>query len=175
MSPEDIALCQQAIELANSGQTQAAYEQFCSIHNHGNPEDVTLLYWIAVTTPSREEAQRAIDTITRLEPDHPELHALQSYVARKEEVEKQRQRQDAEEEKKRREEAAAVWQHPILTCPYCHASTRAQPASKVTTAGWIIFAVLLISIIGIPFCWIGLLFRENYYRCGSCGILLGRV
>ncbi len=29
MSPEDVALCQQAIELANSGQKQAAYKQFC--------------------------------------------------------------------------------------------------------------------------------------------------
>jgi len=65
MSPEDVALCQQAIELANSGQKQAAYEQFCSIHAHGNSDDVTLLYWIAFTTPSLEEAQRATDTIAR--------------------------------------------------------------------------------------------------------------
>ena len=83
MSPEDVALCQQAIELANSGQTQAAYEQFCAIHNRGNPEDVTLLYWIAVTTPRLEEAQRARDTIARIEPNYPKLQALQAYVAQK--------------------------------------------------------------------------------------------
>jgi hypothetical protein len=43
MSPEDVALCQQAIELAKSGQKQAAYKQFCLIYHHGNTEDVTLL------------------------------------------------------------------------------------------------------------------------------------
>jgi len=85
MSPEDVALCQQAIELANSGKKQAAYEQFCFIHDHDNSEDVTLLYWIAFTTPSPEEAQRATDTIARLEPDHPKLQALRAYVDRKEE------------------------------------------------------------------------------------------
>ncbi len=89
MSPEDMALCQQAIDLAQSGQRRAAYEQFCSIHNHGNPEDVTLLYWIAVTTPSREEAQRAIDTVARIEPDHPELPALRAYLDRKRQEQKQ--------------------------------------------------------------------------------------
>jgi hypothetical protein len=97
MNPEDVALCQQAIALANSGETQAAYEQFCAIHNRGNTEDVTLLYWIAFTTPSPVEAQRAIDTIARLEPDHPKLQALQPYVDRKEE---RQYRQQQEEQQK---------------------------------------------------------------------------
>ena len=83
MSSEDVALCQEAIKLANSGQKQAAYKQFCLIHSHGNAEDVTLLYWIAATTPSPVEAQRAIDTIARIEPDHPKLPALQAYLDRK--------------------------------------------------------------------------------------------
>jgi len=82
MSPEDVARCQQAIDLAESGQKQAAYEQFCALLNHGNFEDVTLLYWIAATTPSRAEAQRALDTIARLEPDHPKLQTLQTYLDR---------------------------------------------------------------------------------------------
>jgi hypothetical protein len=85
MSPEDVALCQKAIDLANSGQKQTAYKQFCLIRSHGNTEDVTLLYWIAATTPSLEEAQRALDTIARIEPDHPKLQAFRAYVDRKEE------------------------------------------------------------------------------------------
>jgi len=84
MSPQDVALCQQAIELANSGQTQAAYKQFCMLYSHGNSEDVTLLYWIAATTPSLKEAQRAMYTIARIEPTHPELSALRAYLARQE-------------------------------------------------------------------------------------------
>ncbi len=104
MSPEDVALCQEAIELANSGQKQAAYEQFCSLHNHGNSEDVTLLYWIAFTTPSLEEAQRAIDTIARIEPDHPKLQALRAYVDRKEE----REHQQRQEEQKKQAASYAV-------------------------------------------------------------------
>jgi len=84
MSPQDVALCQQAIELANSGQTQAAYKQFCMLYSHGNSEDVTLLYWIAATTPSLKEAQRAMNTIARIEPTHPELSALRAYLARQE-------------------------------------------------------------------------------------------
>jgi len=166
MSPEDVALCQQAIELANSGQKQSAYEQFCSIYNHGNSEDVTLLYWIAVTTPSLEEAQRAMDTIARSEPNHSELHALQAYVAQKEEsVRLQRQ----EEEEK---QAASHWQFPILTCPYCHTKAPVLPYSKVSTAGCILSVILLLSVVGIPLCWIGLLMKDKYYQCSGCGILV---
>lgn len=114
MSPEDVVLCQQAVALASSGKKQDAYEQFRLVYNHGNSEDITLLYWLAVTTPNLKEARNAIDTIRRLEPDHPELHSLQSYVARKEEIEKQRQRQEATEEKRRQKEAVAIEQSPIL-------------------------------------------------------------
>ncbi len=202
MSPKDAALCQQAIELANSGQTQAAYEQFCTIHSHGNSEDITLLYWLAVTTPKLKEAQYAIDTITRLEPDHPKLHELQSYIARKEELEKQRQRQEAEDERKRKEAEAYALQHPILTCPYCHAQAPAVIRSKVSTGGWVLFACLLtgllvclfvgliipipiadfagtgtflgcVAVIGFPLCFLALLIQEKYRVCASCGIKLG--
>jgi hypothetical protein len=196
MSPEDVALCQQAIELANSGQTQEAYEQFCTIQSHGNAEDITLLYWLAVTTPKLKEAHYAIDAITRLEPDHPKLQELQDYVDRKEEREKQRQRQEAETEKQRKRQEAEeeekrkqaetyALQHPILTCPYCHVQAPAAVGRKVTTGGWVFFVVILLasivgyplfgglSLIGILFCWLPLLSREDYYVCSACGIKLG--
>jgi hypothetical protein len=83
MSPEDMTLFQQAIDTANTGQKQAAYEQFSRIHSHGNTEDVTLLYWIAFTTPSPLETQRATDTIAHLEPNHPKLQELRAYQNRK--------------------------------------------------------------------------------------------
>jgi hypothetical protein len=83
MSPEDIALFQQAIEVANDGQKQAAYEQFCIIHRHGNTEDVTLLYWLAFTTSDPQECQQAISTIAHIEPYHPKLQELRAYQNRK--------------------------------------------------------------------------------------------
>lgn len=178
MSPEDVALCQQAIELANSGQKQAAYEQFCSIHNRSNPDDVTLLYWIAFTTPSLEEAQRATDTIARIEPDHPKLPALRAYVDRKEEREHQQQK----EEQEKQAASYVVRQVPIIECPYCHGRAPAIIKSKVSTGGWVLFAILLLGllllgfmgiILGFPVCCFALLIQEKYQVCAFCGIKLG--
>jgi hypothetical protein len=170
MSPEDVALCQQAIELANSGQKQAAYKQFCLIYSHGNTEDVTLLYWIAFTTPSLEEAQRAVDTISHLEPDHPKLQELQAYVDRK------RQRQTQEQHQQQVQVQHQQFGYTprlgaVVQCPYCHNVGPTRIASKVSTGGWITLVVLL--VLFIPLCWIGLLIREDYYVCSYCGIKLG--
>ncbi len=159
MRPEDVALCQQAIELANSGQKQAAYEQFRFILSHDNTEDVTLLYWIAFTTPSLEEAQRALDTIARIEPDHPKLQALQAYLDRKQ----QRQQQSFTQ--------PDVWLGAVVQCPYCHTQAPARIKSKVSTGGWVLFVIIL--LVFFPLCWIGLLIREEYYVCSYCGIKLG--
>ena len=198
MSPEDVALCQQAIELANSGQKHAAYEQFCSIHNHGNPEDVTLLYWIAFTTSSLEEAQRAIDTIARIEPNHPRLLELQAYVDRKEE----RQHRQRQEEQKKQAASHVVRQVPIIECLHCHGRAPAIVKRKVSTGGWVLFACLLtgllvslfvgliiplpideiagtlaflglVAILGFPLCFLALLIKEEYQVCAFCGIKLG--
>jgi hypothetical protein len=127
MSPKDVALCQQAIDLANSGQKQAAYKQFCLVYHHGNTEDVTLLYWIAATTPSPVEAQIAIDTIARIEPNHPKLQALRAYLDR--------------------ERPLDVLMGPIVQCPYCHMTARTLIKRKVSTGGWVLFAGLLTGLL----------------------------
>ncbi len=152
MNSDDIARCQQAIALANSGQRHLAYEQFCALYNRGNAQDVTLLYWIAATTPVWGEAQSAIETIARLEPNHPRLQELQAYVNRT------------------RYEARIG---PVMTCPYCHYTGPARIGQKIATAGWVFFGVVL--ILFFPLCWIGLLMKNNYYACGRCGIALGNV
>lgn len=175
MSPEDVVLCQQAIEVANSGQKQTAYEQFCSIRDHGNPEDVTLLYWIAFTTPSLEEAQRAIDTIVRIEPSHPRLQELQAYVDRKRQRQDQKQHQQQQQVQKQQQQF--VYAPPgggfgaVLQCPYCHNVGPARIESKVSTGGWVVLVILL--LVFFPLFWIGLLIREEYYVCSYCGIKLG--
>ncbi len=57
-------------------------------------------------------------------------------------------------------------------CPFCSSSTIPLVRSKVSTAGWITF-VLLLLLFCWPFCWIGLLMREEYRQCSTCGMKIG--
>ena len=164
MNAEDTALCQQAIALANSGQKQRAYEQFCALHNHNNANDVTLLYWIAYTTPSMEVAQRAINTISRLEQYHAKLQELQSYVSGMQQRVVYAPHQYV---------SPLYRVSPVLQCPYCHHVGPVRIAQKISTGGWVCFWVLLFAF--FPLCWIGLLIQQDYYACVSCGIMLGEA
>ncbi len=159
MNDEEIARCQKAIELAESGQKHTAYREFCALYNQGNAGDTTLLSWIAYTTTSFEEAQRAIVDIARLEPEHPRLDYLCRYVSRRQ------QRGDYAQPIGR--------MGPMLQCPYCHYLGPARIAQKISTGGWIFFVVFL--CIFFPICWIGFLIKKDYYACGSCGIALGDI
>ena len=127
MSPEDTALCQQAIDLYNAGQKQQAYEQFCAIYNRGNPEDVTLLFWLAYTTPQLDEAQRSMETIAHLEPDHPKLPELRERVSRK-------------QQRLIMRTFPPDRYGPVMSCPYCHRTGPARIAKKISIGGWIWFA-----------------------------------
>ena len=158
MSPQDVALCQQAIDLAQNGQKQEAYQRFCDLYNHGNTKDVTLLYWIAFTTPSQQEARRAVGDIAHLAPEHSSLPTLYAYIERKWPEQKQEP-------------------HPPqileLECPYCKAKAPPFVRSKVSAAGWVFFVVVL--ILFFPLCWIGLFIRDDYYVCARCGMVLSRT
>jgi len=158
MNANDTARCQQAIELANSGQKQQAYQIFCDLYT-SNPEDTTVLTWIAFTTPRLDEAQRAIATIERLEPGHPNLFMLHNRVSSM-------------------QSRGVYAQYPgqfghVMTCPYCHSTGPAHITQKISIGGWICFAVLLIAF--FPLCWVGLLMKKYYYACGRCSIALGDV
>lgn len=58
-----------------------------------------------------------------------------------------------------------------FTCPYC--GTHAPPnwKSEVSTIGWIVFAILLVTT--CVFCFIGLFIRDRYRVCSKCRIRLG--
>ena len=56
-------------------------------------------------------------------------------------------------------------------CVYCGTSRPPEVCSKISTAGWVLFVVLLISC--FPLCVIGLFIKEDYRVCSSCGIKLG--
>ena len=155
MNDEEIAQCQQAITLANTGQKQVAYQQFCALFNQGNKEDVTLLYWLAYTTPVWQEAYHSLGEITRLEPGHPKLQELRKYIIRKHGY------------------APVVNLEPVLHCPFCRYVGPARIQQKVSVGGWIVFVLLLLSFFLFWLCWIGLLIKDDYYVCGNCGIKLG--
>ncbi len=57
-------------------------------------------------------------------------------------------------------------------CPYCQTSAAPFTRSKVSTAGWIFFWVLLLFLC-LPLCWIGLFLKDEYRVCADCGIKLG--
>lgn len=56
-------------------------------------------------------------------------------------------------------------------CPFCKTDYPPLVRSKISTAGWVLFVILLLGC--FPVCWIGLLITENYRVCGECGIKLG--
>lgn len=58
-------------------------------------------------------------------------------------------------------------------CPYCGTDAPPDIRSEITTAGWITFFVLLSSVCGLLFCWIGFLIREEKRYCSQCGIRIG--
>jgi LITAF-like zinc ribbon protein len=65
-------------------------------------------------------------------------------------------------------------QPPVgFMCPFCRTTTPPYTGSKVSTGGWIVFALLFLTCFGILLAWIGLLMREQYKVCRQCGIKLG--
>lgn len=58
-----------------------------------------------------------------------------------------------------------------FSCPYCHTTAPPLIKSEVSTGGWIVFAVLLMTTcVG---CVIGLMIRDQYRICSQCKIRLG--
>jgi len=56
-------------------------------------------------------------------------------------------------------------------CPYCRSTRPPKLRSKVSTVGWVMFTVLLLTTCVLS--PIGLLVRENYRICPQCKITLG--
>jgi hypothetical protein len=164
MDTNDTAMFQQAMNLARSGQRGEAYAQLNAIRLNGNHNNPDLLLWIAFTTPYQAEAQQMIDSAAAIAPNHSALPAA---------------RQDFMQRYYPQQCIAPPRPHvipygqlgPVLYCPYCHAHAPARIVSRVSTGGWVVFAVLL--FFTLIFCWLGLLIRENYYVCSHCGIRLG--
>jgi len=51
-------------------------------------------------------------------------------------------------------------------CPYCTSTYLPRHERKISTAGWITFAVLLVFF--FPLFWIGFLIKEDTFVCPTC-------
>jgi predicted RNA-binding Zn-ribbon protein involved in translation (DUF1610 family) len=56
---------------------------------------------------------------------------------------------------------------PNYRCPNCMSQFLPRTERRISTAGWITFAALL--IVFFPLFWIGLLIKEDVKICPSCG------
>ncbi len=60
------------------------------------------------------------------------------------------------------------------TCPVCSHQGPPIVTQQVSTGGWIVFAVLLVTC--FPLCWIPFVvdgLKEEVRRCGACGCKMG--
>lgn len=55
-------------------------------------------------------------------------------------------------------------------CPYCQSYQLPLTRKKISLAGWIIFAALL--VVCFPLCFIGLFIKEDFRVCATCGMAL---
>jgi DNA-directed RNA polymerase subunit RPC12/RpoP len=56
-------------------------------------------------------------------------------------------------------------------CPHCGTQNLPIITRKISTPGWIVFAVLL--FFTLIFFWIGLLMKEDVRICPVCGLRVG--
>ncbi|MEP7149799.1 MAG: LITAF-like zinc ribbon domain-containing protein [Acidobacteriota bacterium] len=53
-------------------------------------------------------------------------------------------------------------------CPNCMSQFLPQVERRISSTGWIVFAVLL--VLFFPLFWVGLLIKEDGHVCPSCGV-----
>ncbi len=67
--------------------------------------------------------------------------------------------------------AAMHPEHAGFRCPYCGSTYPPQIARRISTDGWVVFGLLLFFC--LPLFWIGLLIKEEYRMCVTCGSKFG--
>jgi very-short-patch-repair endonuclease len=84
MNNHDLALFQQAVNLANQGQKEIAYRQLVElIKIPDNQQEVEPLLWLAFTAPDFSLANQAIKQAVSLAPKHPKVIAACKWLADK--------------------------------------------------------------------------------------------
>jgi hypothetical protein len=155
MNTTDRETFQQAVQLVQNGQREAAYNQISTISRiNENYNDPDMLLLVADTTPHQDEAQQALDRVIGIAPNHPGLPMIRN---------------------RHLERVAALTQQnmPHFQCPFCHTTVPPRIGHKISSAGWVVFILLTCFLITIPICWIGLLIKEDYRICSMCGMKFG--
>ena len=62
-------------------------------------------------------------------------------------------------------------QRAAYKCPYCHSTAAPFTVQKISEAGWIVFAMMILFC--FPLFWIGLLMKVDERYCSSCRSRLG--
>ncbi|MCA1625722.1 MAG: zinc ribbon domain-containing protein [Acidobacteria bacterium] len=57
-------------------------------------------------------------------------------------------------------------------CPRCASQLSPKIIRKISTTGWIVFAVLMVTF--FPLFWIGLLIKEDVRVCSVCNMKIGK-
>ena len=60
---------------------------------------------------------------------------------------------------------------PNYRCPSCMSQFLPKTERRISTTGWIVFAVLL--VVFFPLFWVGLLIKEDVHTCPSCSTRIG--
>jgi hypothetical protein len=155
MNSTDRETFQQAVQLAQNGQREAAYNLVSTISRvNENYNDPDMLLLVADTTPHQDEAQQALDRVISVAPNHPGLPVVRNRHLERVTVLAQQNR-------------------PLFQCPFCHTTVPPRVGRKISTTGWVVFILLTCFVITIPFCWIGLLIKEDYRVCSMCGMKFG--
>lgn len=116
MNPQDLTAFNRAVAFANSGNKAQAYQILVGLQSR-YPANKDVLLWLAFTTPSFHEAERAVYDAGRASPQDPGVISAQNWLAA---------------ERLKREETRPVYQPPPPPQP---TRKRALPFWSIGIAG----------------------------------------
>lgn len=72
---------------------------------------------------------------------------------------------------RRRSRRSRIERRDGFECPFCGSDEFPRVKNEVSTAGWVVFIILILFC--TPLCWIGILITEEKRLCRDCGMKLG--
>lgn len=195
MNPLDLQTFNQAIALAQAGQKQDAYGQIKKLY-YNYPQNTDVLIWLAYTTSDLNEAEWALNQASVFAPGNQRVSQAWDWLKQARENQWGPPPSSHSEVISTPAPppyynptpaympvpapAPVYYQQPVQVpyypgmvgfhCPYCRTNMPPLTRQRISTGGWITFAILL--MVCFPLCWIGLLMKENYNQCVQCGVNL---
>lgn len=57
----------------------------------------------------------------------------------------------------------------VIECPNCKTTQTPIVVEKTTVAGWIVFGLMILFLVTIPWAKVGLNMKDRYHVCRNCG------